>query len=163
MSEDRIGLLRRLRGLTWDKEEWFVPLAASLEGLTAAEAAWRPPGGGNTIWQTVNHINYYDERLLCRLTERPFGPVLPDNDATFGEPGNPDDGTGWQEAVQRTRRVAAGLRTALDARSDADLEQPLSGSSLGEYLTAWIMHDAYHTGQIVLMRKQQGSWPANRG
>lgn len=153
-----------LREYSWDREGWFAPLAAALEGLGPAEAAWRPPGGGNTIWQTVNHVNYYNERLLCRLTGRTFaGPALSNNDATFGDPGDPGDASGWQATLERTRRIAEGLRQALAERTDADLDKPLSSASLGEELTAWIMHDAYHTGQIVLIRKQQGSWPAQRG
>lgn len=163
MNRDRIDLLLMQRDYSWDKEEWFLPLAPALEGVGPAEAAWQPPGGGNTIWQTVNHLNYYNERLLCRLTGTLFGLKLPNNDATFGEPGNPEDATGWQGTLERTRRIAEGLRNALAERSDADLDKRLSSASLGEELTLWIMHDAYHTGQIVLIRKQQGSWPARRG
>jgi uncharacterized damage-inducible protein DinB len=33
---------------------------------------------------------------------------------------------------------------------------------VGEALTNWMMHEAHHTGQIVLIRKMQGSWPAQR-
>lgn len=151
MDRDMMDLLLVQRDHSWEQEGWFPPLAAALEGVGPAEAAWRPPGGGNTIWQTVNHLNYYNERLLCRLTGMPFGPEL-DNDATFGEPGNPEDAVGWQAALERTRRIAQGLRTALAERGKADRN-----------LALWVMHDAYHTGQIVLIRKQQGTWPARRG
>lgn len=166
MKRDRIGLLLQQKDHTWDKEDWFVPLAAALDGVGAAEAAWRPPGGGNTIWQTVNHVNYYNERVLSRLTGSPSGPSAENNDTTFGDPGDPRDTAGWQAALERTRHVAEGLRQALSERTDADLDQPRAASNstpLGELLAAWVMHDAYHTGQIVLIRKQQGSWPARRG
>jgi hypothetical protein len=33
---------------------------------------------------------------------------------------------------------------------------------IGLTLTSIILHDAYHIGQIIQIRKLQGSWPANR-
>lgn len=165
MSRERAGLLLTLWAYGWDDEQWFVPLAKALEGVGAAEAAWQPAGGGNTIWQTVNHLNFYNERMLCRLTgtTAPAGPGS--NTATFSEPGDPADAAGWQATLDRTRSIAEGMRAALARLSDADLDGPWppSGkSTVGTELARWLMHDAYHTGQIVLLRKQQGSWPAER-
>lgn len=151
---EKMEMLLKQRELTWDKEEWFVPLAPALDGLGPVEAAWQPPGGGNTIWETLNHLNYYNHRLLCRLTKTEFGPEKADNDATFGPKGDPEDGPGWEATRERTRRIVEGLRQALAGASDADYR---------ETHASWVMHDAYHTGQIVLIRKQQGSWPAHRG
>lgn len=163
MTEGRMSLFRKLRAYSWDQESWFVPLAAALEGVGPAEASWQPPGGGNTIWQTLNHINYYNERLLGRLTDTPLDKPLPDNDATFGEPGSPEAVAAWKAELDRTRRIAEGLHKTLAERTDADLDQTYGSATLDEALASWIMHDSYHTGQIVLIRKQQGSWPAKRG
>lgn len=153
---------RMQRELSWEKEEWFVPLAKALEGVGAAEAAWQPPGGGNTIWQTVNHINYWNHRMLGYMT----GATMPKgitNDETFGEPGSPDDTAGWAATMERTQQVAERVRAVLAELTDADLAKPLGSGTYGAALPSWLTHDAYHTGQIVLIRKQQGSWPANRG
>lgn len=147
--------------LSWEKEEWFVPLAVALEGVGAAEAAWQPPGGGNTIWQTVNHLNYWNGRILGYMT----GATLPKgigNDATFGEPGDPNDTAGWAETLEQARRVAEQRRSVLAELTDADLSRALGSGTVGEALPSWLLHDAYHTGQIVLIRKQQGSWASNR-
>lgn len=163
MSRDRIDLLLMQKDFSWDKEEWFPPLAAALEGVGPAEAAWQPPGGGNTIWQTVNHLNYYNDRVLTRITGATPGTALPDNDATFGGPGNPEDAAGWQATLEEARRIAADLRQAIADLTDADLDKSLSSGTLGQLLPAWVLHEAYHGGQIVLIRKQQGSWPARRG
>jgi uncharacterized damage-inducible protein DinB len=165
MLQDRMTLLLQLRDYSWDQEGWFLPLAEALKGLEAAGASWQPPGGGNTIWQTVNHVNYYNNRMLLLLTGQPPGPQI-ENDPTFQEPGDPHDTAGWAGTLAETRRIAEGLRQALAERTDADLDQPLGSVSpapLAERMAAWIMHDTYHTGQIVLIRKQQGSWPAHRG
>lgn len=152
-----MDVFRSLAGFSWDKEEWFVPLATALEGVGAAEAAWQPPGGGNTIWQTVNHLNYWNGRMLGYLT----GVTQPKgigNDATFGEPGDPANAAGWADTLELTRRVAEQRRAVLAELTDADLSRALGSGTVGEALPSWLLHDAYHTGQIVLLRKQQGSW-----
>jgi uncharacterized damage-inducible protein DinB len=148
---DRIGLVRALRDYNWDKVGWFVPLAVALEGVTPAEAAWQPPGGGNTIWQTLNHINYYNEGMTGQPLEAPTAT----NDDTFGTPGDPEDGAGWQATLERTRLIAEGLSKVYAEASDLDLDKPAGNTTRIESLAAWIMHDAYHTGQIALLRKQQ--------
>jgi uncharacterized damage-inducible protein DinB len=163
MAGSRVALLVAQKDATWNQEEWFVPLAVALDGVGPAEAAWQPPGGGNTIWQTLNHCNYYNEQLLLRLTGQPMLPQAPANDATFSEPGNPDDAAGWQAALERAHRVNEGLRAALAALTEADLDAERPNGTLGQRLPLWVTHDAYHSGQIVLLRKMQGSWPNSRG
>lgn len=163
MIQDRIGLIRTLRDYGWDKVGWFVPLAVALEGVSPVEAAWQPPGGGNTIWQTVNHINFYNEQFLCRLTNTPFEARVETNDDTFGAPGDPEDLAGWQVTLERTRRVAEGLNQFFAAANDADLDLYAGRGTRTqiEGIAAWIMHDAYHTGQIALLRKQQ-AWRGHK-
>ncbi|GAB2724373.1 DinB family protein [Paenibacillus thermoaerophilus] len=161
MKRSRIDLLLLQRDHSWEKEEWFPPLSVALEGVSAREASWKPPGGGNTIRQIVRHINYYNERLLDRLAGK--SPKYDNsNDATFGEPGEDEDESGWRATLEQTRRIAEELRKAMAALSDDDLDNTLSSATIGEQLALWMTHDAYHTGQIVLIRKQQGTWPANR-
>lgn len=147
-------LLRLQRTYAWDQEDWEPTLAQALDGVGPAEAAWRPAGAaGNTIWQTLNHINYYNERILAKLRgeEPPSRPEDGDNDATFGEPGDPTDAGGWEATLTRARRIAADLREALAQLGEGTAD-----------LAVWMLHDPYHTGQIILLRKQQGSWPATR-
>lgn len=161
--QGRVELLGLMREFGWNREAWFVPLEQALQGLTAREAAWQPPGGGNTIWQTLNHLNYWNAFMLGRITGVPAdGPPVA-NDATFGPAGDPNDEEGWRAAVARARQVAEDLQAAVANLSEADLDRPLKDiGSVAASLTAWAMHDAYHTGQIVLIRRMQGSWPLGR-
>jgi hypothetical protein len=161
MIQTRLDLLLQLRDYSWDKEGWFPPLHAALEGVGAPEASWVPTGGGNTIWQLVNHINLYNDRLLYRLKEKPFM-QLSTNTATFGEPGNPEDTEGWQATLDKTRLISENLRNAMASLSENDLDTTKRSSPLIEELAAWIMHDAYHIGQILLTRKLQHSWPSQQ-
>ena len=45
--------------------------------------------------------------------------------------------------------------------SKTSVEQ-LGQNSLEEKLLDIMLHDAYHTGQIMLIRKMQGAWPSER-
>ncbi|HVB09695.1 MAG TPA: DinB family protein [Bacillota bacterium] len=146
------ALLQTLFGFTWDKEGWEAPLQLALAGVGAAEAAWRPSGGGNTIRQTLNHLNHYDARTLARLTGATPPADVPSNEASFGDPGDPADAAGWEAALRERRRIGDGLQAALGTVPEEKAQD----------LAAWVLHAAYHTGQIVLIRKQQGSWPATR-
>lgn len=159
MLKSRISILLELRAQSWDKEGgWTIPLALALEGLEAADASWQPPQGGWSIRQLVNHINFYNERQWYRLADKPFTKTAPDNNATFDSNEGRDGEESWQETLAHTKAVAEGLREELAKLSDSDLNVPYGHSTLGEYLTNWVMHDTFHIGQIVLLRKLQGSW-----
>jgi len=156
-------MLSLLREYSWNREGWFVPLEAALEGVTASEAAWQPPGGGNTIWQTLRHLNFWNEFMWHRITGSPGGPEIISNEETFGPAADPEDEDAWRTEVARAPELAGRLQEAVANLSEDDLERPLKDmGTVAESLAAWIMHDAYHTGQIVLIRKMQGSWPATR-
>ncbi|WP_276642577.1 DinB family protein [Caldibacillus debilis] len=153
-----LSLLKELRKFGWKEESWFLPLASAIEGVTAAEAAWRPDGHTNSIWQILNHLNYYNERVLEQLQGKEPAPQSITNTETFGPPGDPADRKGWEETLRRTRQIAQGIEEALEKFYGKDLEK----EGFLEKLAAWIMHDTYHTGQIVLLRKMRGTWPAQR-
>jgi uncharacterized damage-inducible protein DinB len=160
VSRDRVDLLLVLKDHSYEQEGWFVPLLQAVEGVTATQAAWQPAGGGNSIWQTLYHLNFYNELYLRRLTGQEVGRGVASNDETFVVPAGPDAEAAWQAEVERARRIGAEFRTALAELDDAGLD---GLGKVGGALPHLVMHDAYHAGQIVLIRKQQGSWPASRG
>ncbi|QDP40359.1 DinB family protein [Radiobacillus deserti] len=153
-----LEIYKKQRMYSWNKEGWFVPLSLSLEGLGATDAAWKPPQGGNTIWQMVNHMNYWNERILLGLNGKSYVSNLPNED-TFGDPGHAEDTSGWSDTLKRTHRIANEIEKMLDELTEEELQVLPVYKDLSE----WMMHDAYHTGQIVLLRKLQGSWPMKRG
>ncbi|WP_068785122.1 DinB family protein [Paenibacillus phocaensis] len=158
MSVRATDLLALQKDNTWEEEEWIVPLSTALAGLTAEQAVWAPPGGGNTIWQTVNHINYYNERMLSRLTGVEPGARVETNEETFAV-GTADEAS-WTDVMAETKRIQLELREVIASLSEDELEAPYANTneSVGRELSRWMLHDAYHAGQIVLIRRQQGSW-----
>ena len=159
----RIELLLEGWDFCYDKEDWAPPLRDALKGLTAEQANWRPEGAAaNTIWENVNHLVFYKERLLKRWTgEEAAYPSGLTNDDTFRV--EEHDEAAWQQTLDRLESVQAGIRGKLAAlSSEAELEEAIPGKDVEEWLHSLIRHDAYHTGAIILLRKLQGSWPARR-
>jgi len=151
-------LLIRMLDTTYDKESWYAPLKSSIDGLTAEQAMWRPVGeAANTIWQNVNHLMYYKERLTANLEGREWTHNL-DGDETFSLTEQLNDNEKWAEIVQRVEMVQRSLREAISKTTTEEFEQ----NNLEEMLYNIILHDAYHTGQIIQIRKLQGSWPSHR-
>lgn len=154
----RSDLLLNVLDSTYDKESWYAPFKDATEGLTAEQATWKPSGEATkTIWENVNHLIYYKERLAATLEGREWSHHL-DGDETFYLTTPSTDNQEWKKTVERSKDAQLGLRKALSTISESELEQ----NSLENKLLDIMLHDAYHTGQIIQLRKMQGSWPSNR-
>lgn len=164
MSTERVKLLLAEFAATVDQEGWFAPFEMALAGVTAADAAWTPGGGANSIWQTVNHVAFWKRLVAARMGGAPLTAEQINNNDTFGPPGDPSDAAGWKTAVGRLFEASAAIQEALGRLTDADLDRPLPGESrsLQDLLSGVVLHDGYHAGQIVLIRKLRGSWPSSR-
>lgn len=159
----RKALLLHNWSCTYEQEDWYPPLRDALSGVTAAQASWRPCGeAANTIWENVSHLLYYKERLLHRLLGTEFPLSADSNDDTFVPSGGAEDEAAWQATQQRMERVHRLIQEKLASLPDEAFDQPLPTSPAAQSIMSIILHDAYHTGQIVQIRKLQGSWPARR-
>ncbi|CAG9614998.1 hypothetical protein BACCIP111899_04232 [Bacillus rhizoplanae] len=146
----------------YDKEDWYPPLADALKVLTAEQADWRPAGEhANTIWETVEHLIFYKERLLKRITgEESQYPEGLTNDDTFAVASKTE--SDWEATQNRLKSVHLGIRERITNLNVDQLQALVTNRPLDEWLNSLILHDAYHTGQIILIRKLQGSWPSRR-
>ncbi|WP_312112842.1 DinB family protein [Brevibacillus reuszeri] len=160
---NRMELLLHEWECTYDREDWYPPLKDALTGLSAAEASWRPEGiAANTIWENVSHLLYFKERLLHRLLNTDFPLSAETNDDTFTPAGGPDDDEAWQATVARMESVHRHIRETLTSLPEDAFDQLLPTTPLGLSVMSIVRHDAFHTGQIVQIRKLQGTWPERR-
>ncbi|EJV84539.1 DinB family protein [Bacillus mycoides] len=144
------------------EEEWYPPISEALKNLTAAQACWHPEGkASNTIWENANHLLTFKERLLSRLHQDDTFVAPQNNDDTFVQ-GGPNDDDAWQQTVKRTLQVHDALRSSLTSLQEAELDQPSPSLPVWQQYMNILLHDAYHTGQIIQLRKLQGSWPSHR-
>jgi uncharacterized damage-inducible protein DinB len=122
-------------------------------GLTAEQAFWKPGNGDHSVAELVSHLLFWDKQQLATFKGEKAPAYSGKNDDTFQmvDKGN------WDAAVRELDAVMTGWEKAVAAADDATL--PKFASTIA-HISA---HNAYHTGQILYIRKQQGSWDAAKG
>lgn len=161
MSETMVNVLLQNWDYAMEQEDWAPPLKDALAGVDDVQALWKPEGeAANSIWETVNHLLYYKERLLRKFKGLPQLSSAENNDDTFTVAESGPDA--WAKAVQHLREVHAELRAEIAKFGGGAFTREGERHAPGEEIMSLILHDSYHTGQIVLVRKLQGSWPAQR-
>ena len=145
-------LLEELR-TTHNQEDWFVPASIAVEGMTAEQAKWTPGNGQHSVGQLVYHLVFWNTRELADFTGEQSPKFSGNNDETF----NNFDDKQWNALVKQLDDVLTEWEKAVAAADDKKIEA--SASLIAHTCT----HNAYHIGQIVYVRKLQGSWDASRG
>ncbi len=145
----------------YNENGWFVAIRNALEGVTAEQAGWKPDGSENSIWESLSHISYYNNAYLLRFKGIDYQYDVTDNDETFtsGEASESD----WQAEVAKFDAVMTEWRGLIAAADSAKFEQAVSVENWGELIANVNAHNAYHGGQILLLRKLQGSWNPEKG
>jgi uncharacterized damage-inducible protein DinB len=145
-------LLEQLK-TTHNKQEWFVPINQSLAGLTAEQAMWKQGDSNHSIGQLAYHLLFWDRQQLQKFKGEKETPFSGNNDETF----NKFDKNSWASVVKQLDEVLTELEKAIESADDAKLKSWYT--NIGHIST----HNAYHTGQILYIRKQQGSWDSSKG
>lgn len=145
-------LLEQLRQ-SHDQEDWYVPVSIAVDGLTAEQAMWSPGKGNHSVGQLAYHIWYWDQRSLNNFNGVKNAPFDGNNNETF------DNFTAdqWNDLVKKLNQVLADWEKAVESADDAKLA---ANASLIAHVGA---HNAYHVGQILYVRKQQGVWNPEKG
>ena len=145
-------LLEQLR-TTHNVKDWFVPANDAVAGLTAEQASWKPAGGDHSVGQLANHLIFWDRQSLDKFEGKTPAKFSGDNDETF----NSFDSKRWAGTVRQLDEVMTEWENAVEAADDKKIE---AAASTIAHIGA---HNAYHIGQMLVIRKQQGSWDAAKG
>jgi hypothetical protein len=155
----RSTLLAQLHS-THDKADWSTPPNAAVAGLTPEQARWIPPNAAgktdpnanHSVGMLATHLVFWNERALTTLRGEKPAPLTTSNDETF----NNFDATSWTDITQRLDRVMTALEQLVETAPEEKLAR------IAPTIANISTHNAYHTGQILYVRKLQGSWnPAN--
>ena len=145
-------LLEQLR-TTHNKKEWFVPVNIAVEDLTPEQAMWKDSSGNHSVGQLVNHLIFWNLQQLVKFNGQTPAAFNGNNDETF----NFFDKSSWNGAVKRLDSVLTALEQAIEKADEKKL------SSWYATIANISTHNAYHTGQIIFVRKLQGSWNPEKG
>ncbi|PWT79221.1 MAG: DinB family protein [Bacteroidetes bacterium] len=139
---------------THNKQEWFVPAANAVQGLTAEQASWRDGNANHSIAQLVNHLIFWNKDQLAKFKGEKQADFSGNNDETFAAS---VDKNAWNAAVKQLDDVFSEWERVIEAADDAKLQ------SWYNTISHISTHNAYHIGQIIYIRKQQGSWNPDKG
>jgi len=139
---------------THANQDWFVPASKAVEGLTAQQASWTPGKGNHSVAQLVSHLIFWDQQALADLQGKPLPKFDGKNDETFDIVVNKET---WNQMVKDLDRVLADWEKAIASADDATIQK--WANTISHVST----HNAYHTGQILYVRKLQGSWNPEKG
>lgn len=145
-------LLDQLKS-THTEKDWFVTTKVAVEGLTPEQANWTDGKGNHSIGQLAFHLVFWNTQLLAKFKGETPPKYSGKNDDTFYN----FDAKQWSETVQQLDKVMTDLEKFVETADDKTIEKnaPLI-ARVG-------MHNAYHVGQIVYIRRLQGSWNPEKG
>jgi hypothetical protein len=152
-------LLAQLRS-THNKAEWFVPVNTAVAGLTPEQARWIPKSEGpnnpapedHSVGMIAYHLLYWNNAALSQLNGNKAN-TTSDNNETF----NKFDAATWADTVKKLDENLTALEQLVESADDAKIEKIANTIS---HISA---HNAYHTGEIIMIRKLQGSWDPKKG
>jgi uncharacterized damage-inducible protein DinB len=138
-------------------EAWHGPaIQENLAGVSAGDAASRPIEGAHTIWEIVLHLTAWATEVERRLRE---DTRQLEGDADWPTPPASTEAA-WTAATAALlaahRRLRQTIREFPPARLNEMVPDPdgrATGTSFYSMLHGLAQHDAYHTGQIAMLRK----------
>lgn len=145
-------LLEQLK-TTHNAKDWFVDGNTAVAGLTPEQANWTDGKGNHSVGQLAYHIVFWNQQVLSKLKGETPAKFSGNNDETF----NNFDSKKWNEVVRQMDQVMKDLENFVETADEQKLEK--AASTIAHIGT----HNAYHIGQIVFVRKEQGSWDPEKG
>ena len=145
-------MLKQLK-TTHNVEEWFAPLNIAIDGLTPEQANWKEKNADHSIAELTTHLIFWNSEQLAKFLNQPAPAFSGNNNETFSAVTNDD----WSAIVKKADGVLTAWENAIATADEAKLEKWYD--TIGHIST----HNAYHTGQIVYIRKTQGSWNPAKG
>jgi hypothetical protein len=145
-------LLEQLK-TTHNVKDWFVPPTIAVAGLTAEQANWKDRSGNHSIAQLTTHLIFWDKQALDKFMGVKPDAFSGDNKETFSTV----DEKSWAATTQRLDSVLTALEVFVQNADDKTLS--MIASTVAHIGT----HNAYHTGQILYIRKMKGWWDDNNG
>jgi hypothetical protein len=144
---------------THDGDPWYGPSRATLlKDVTPIQAASRSVPAGHSIWEIVLHMTSWTREVARRLEG--VRPAVP-QEGDWPVVGEISD-TAWRRARADLDAAHGGLLAAIRTLPPSRWAEPVgasrepalgTGVSVSAMLIGLAQHDAYHAGQIALLRR----------
>src|SRR3954465_14933696 len=148
----RTVLLTQLKS-THNNKDWFVPANVAVAGVTPEQASWKDGSGNHSVGQLTYHLVFWNERSLKNMKGEKQEKFDGENDETFDS----FDQKTWTDLVNRLDAVMTAIEKIVQEAPEAKLKE------IAPTIANISTHNAYHTGQIIYVRKLQKTWDPNKG
>ena len=148
-----------VRLLGW--QDAHVNFDDAVEGLPPEFRGRRPPGVTHSPWELVEHLRLAQHDILefCR---NPDYQELTWPADYWPPSAAPPTAEAWDSSIAAFRNDQAALRRMAEDPA-LDLFAAIPHGSGQTYLRELLLvadHNAYHVGQLVIVRRLLGAWPA---
>ena len=135
----------------------------AVDGLPPELRGAKPAGIPHTPWRLVEHMRIAQWDIL-EFSRNPkhVSPTFPDGYWPDGDA--PPDAAAWDASVTVFRADLQAMQT-LVADPATELFAPIphgDGQTILREASLVADHNAYHLGQLVVVRRALGAWPADR-
>ena len=131
-----------------------TPVGA-VRGVTAAQARWRPARDRHNIWELMLHIAYWKYAVRRHLVDA-AGPRFPRSPANWPAVPFRADKAAWEADKKLLAQEHEEFIRALErfpARLLGRRPAPKRKWTYGELIVGVLAHDAYHAGQVQLLKR----------
>ncbi len=147
VSNTKSLLVKQLKN-THANQEWFVPTKTAIEGLTLEQSNWKDSTGNHSIGELVSHLIFWSEMNLRTFKGEKVPEFKDDNKETFKN----HNGLEWQNAVDKLDSIQTEWEQLTENAAEEQIEE------WNMEIANMALHTAYHTGQIIYIRKTNGWW-----
>ena len=156
MNEQAIEGLLTVSDRVSTAGDWVTPLLDALDGVDAAEAAWKPAPEERSIWEIVHHVIAWADWATNFLRGK-------DTDVTDWPPVMDAGADAWQATRERLNTRLAAFREQIAAIDPNDLfgapAPEVTPTNRFIAINSILVHNAYHAGQITKLRER---WRAGK-
>lgn len=138
----------------------YAPIKNALAGLKPKNRDVRPPDVLHSVWEELEHMRIAQEDILrYTLDSKWKSPQWPGG--YWPNPKTKLSASMWSSAVKGFFADLDELKSLVRNR-EIDLTAEIPHGEGRTYLREVLLaadHNAYHTGQIVMIRRMLGDWP----
>jgi uncharacterized damage-inducible protein DinB len=147
------------RSLWW--EDAHAGFEAAVDGIPLELQGKQPAGLPYSPWQLLEHLRITQHDILDFCVNPKYEEMTWPGDY-WPKSAAPPDAAAWAASVAQYQRDRQALQ-ALAHDASIDLNAKIPHGSGQTYLRELVLvadHTAYHVGQLVLVRRLLGIWPA---
>jgi hypothetical protein len=162
VNRDLGGELRRQLKALLDGGQAHAGLDKAVKNMPADLCGVVPKGMPYSAWQLLEHIRITQRDILdfCNNSDGSYRPLKWPDEYWPKDP-EPTDSSAWQKSIKQIGEDREAFDRLLESVDDSNLIKPFpwgDGQNLLREALLIADHNAYHVGELVVLRRLLGAW-----